>query len=152
MGLAEIRTQIKTLLETVPGIGKVHDFERWTTDWNAFLNYFKDSNNRINGWVITRSETGERLQSPEAVNVSTHTFVIKGYYGLKDSLESEKIFQDLIESVRSVLRVNSTLNGTCRRTYPPSVTILANRPYAGILMHQCEIQFKVEEYIRYTPV
>ncbi len=152
MGLSEIRIQIKTLLETVPGIGKVHDFERWTTDWNAFLNYFKDSHNRINGWVITRSETSERLQSPEAVNVSAHTFVIKGYYGLQDSLESEKIFQDLIESVRSVLRVNSTLNGTCRRIYPPSVNILANRPYAGILMHQCEIHLKVEEYIRYTPV
>lgn len=152
MSLSDIRTQIKTLLESVPGIGKVHDFERWTTNWNTFLNYFKDSNNRINGWVITRSETVERLQSPEAANISIHIFRIKGYYGLKDSLESEKVFQDLIESIRSVLRVHPTLNGTCLRVFPPAVRVFSFQRRSGIMMHQCEIQLRVEEYIRYTAV
>ncbi len=152
MGLAQIRTEIKNLLETVSGIGKVHDYERWTNDWRTFLNCFNTDNNKINGWMITRIDTRERLQAAGAVNIATHTLAIKGYYGLKDNIESEKTFQDLIESIRSTLRTHNNLNGTCLKSYPPQVDVLSPHPYAGILMHQCRIQLKVEEYIRYTPI
>ena len=151
MGLAEIRTEIKNLLETVPGIGKIHDFERWTTDWKKFLSYFKDSDNKINGWVITRAESQEHRHATNAVNFSTHRFIIMGYYGLKDSQESEKAFQDLIEGVRSVLRTHDNLNGSCLTSDPPQVKVLSPHLFGGILTHQCEIQLRVKEYIQYTP-
>jgi len=54
MPLAEIRTQIKTILEGVSGIGIVHEYERWAADWKGFLDLFKDANGWINGWSITR--------------------------------------------------------------------------------------------------
>ncbi len=151
MSLADIRKEIKNLLETVPGIGKVHDFERWTTDWKKFLEYFKTEDNKINGWTISRSESQEREHAAGVVNISNHTFIIKGYYGLKDSLESEKTFQDLIEEIRSVLRTHHDLNGSCLTTSPPQVSVLRPSPFGGILMHQCQIRLRVDEYIQYIP-
>lgn len=150
MGLAEIRTEIKNLLETVPGIGKVHDYERWTTDWKTFLSYFKDADNRINGWTITRRRTSERIHAASAVNIATHVFEISGYYGLKDSQESEKTFQGLIELVCSVLRENNSLNGNCLRSEPPQLTMVYHHTLSGILVHACDIRLAVDEYIQYT--
>ena len=37
MSLADIRTQLKSIIESVDGIGIVHDFGRQTTDWKKFL-------------------------------------------------------------------------------------------------------------------
>ena len=101
--------------------------------------------------MITRSNAQERLHAAGAVNISTHSFVIKGYYGLKDSKESEKAFQDLIEEIRSVLRTHDNLNGSCLTSDPPQVSVLSPSPYAGVLAHRCEILLRVQEYIRYTP-
>jgi len=150
MGLAEIRTEIKRLLEEVPGIGKVHDFERWTVDWRRFLEYFKDAEDRINGWIITRTESQERQHAAGAVNIRSHLFVIKGYYGLKDSLESEKVFQDLIEEVCAVLRAHSDLNGSCLTSLPPQVVKVYHYPFGGVLVHACDIRLRVDEYISYS--
>ena len=151
MALADIRTEIKNLLETIPGIGKVHDFERWTVNWKKFLEFFKTADNKINGWVVTRSETQEREHAAGAVNIRTHTVTIKGYYGLKDSMESEKTFQDLIEEICSVLRTHDNLNGSCLTTSPPQVSVYRPNPFAGILMHQYQIRLRADEYIQYTP-
>jgi len=150
MGLAEIRTEIKNLLETVPGIGKVHDFERWTADWKTFLSFFQDSSGKINGWTITRTRADERLRAVGAVNTRTHRFVIRGYYGLKDSLESEKTFQDLIEAICEVLRKNNDLNGSCLRSDPPQLAKVFHGTVAGILIHMCHIHLQVDEYVQYT--
>ncbi len=149
MALADIRTEIKSLLETVPGIGKVHDFERWTTDWKKFLEYFKTEDNKINGWTISRSTTEEEAQSM-AVNIRTHQIIIKGYYGLKDSVESEKTFQALIESICDVLRSNHDLNGSCLTSDPPQVTKVYPRPFGGVLVHVCNIALSVDERLQYS--
>ena len=151
MALQEIRNEIKTLLESVDGIGKVHDFERWTVDWKKFLEFFKTADNKINGWVITRSESRESEHAAGAVNIRSHTFLIKGYYGLKDSLESEKIFQDLIENICSALRRNNDLNGSCLNSDPPQVSLLKPGTFGGILTHQCQIRLIAREYVQYTP-
>jgi len=150
MGLAEIRTQIKTLLETVPGIGKVHDYERLTRDWNTFLSFFRDSNGRINGWTIGRLFAREKFRGASPVNIRTHQIVIRGYYGLKDSLETDKTFQSLIESICAVLRSNSDLNGSCFRSDPPQVTKIYPRTFGGVLVHYTEIVLSVEEYVAYS--
>jgi hypothetical protein len=149
MSLANIRTQLKSILETVPGIGKVHDFERWTNDWKSFLSNFKTEDNKINGWVITRTSATERLRAVSAVNTRTHKLVIKGYYGLKDSKESEKAFQDLIEAICNALRVNNDLNRSCLRSDPPQLVRVLHGKYAGILVHLCQIHLLVDEYIQY---
>ncbi len=149
MALADIRTEIKNLLETVPGIGKVHDFERWTVEWKKFLEFFKTGDNKINGWTVTRSVSREENQAM-GINIRTHQILIKGYYGLKDSVESEKTFQTLVESVCDVLRSNNELNGSCLRSEPPQVTKVHPRPFGGVLVHVCNILLSVDEYLQYN--
>ncbi|MBI5789300.1 MAG: hypothetical protein HZA78_10640 [Candidatus Schekmanbacteria bacterium] len=147
MSLNNIRTEIKALLETVPGIGKVHDFERWTIDWQKFLEFFKTADNKINGWTITRSVSTENNQSV-GTNIRTHQILIKGYYGLKDAVESEKAFQNLIEAVCDVLRSHNDLNASCLKSGPPQVSKVYPRPFGGVLVHVCNIQLAVQERIQ----
>lgn len=149
MGLSNIRAEIKTILGSVSGIGKVHDFERWTIDWKKFLEFFKTEDNKINGWTITRSTSREENQAM-GTNIRTHQIVITGYYGLKDSIESEKTFQDLIESVCDALRSNNDLNGSCLRSEPPQITRVYPRPFGGVLVHVCNILLSVDEYLQYN--
>jgi hypothetical protein len=150
MSLADIRTQLKAIIESVDGIGKVHDYDRWTTDWNRFLSFFKTEDNKINGWIITRSWAKEKVHAATSVNIRTHRIIIKGYYGLKDSAGSEKAFQDLIESVCDALRKNNDLNGSCLSADPPQVAKIYHRPFGGILVHACNIVLSVDEYLQYS--
>lgn len=151
MGLAEIRTEIKTILESVEGIGKVHDYERHTVDWKTFISLFTDTDNRINGWTITRSQVREAQHASLGANIRTHNFRIRGYFGLKDSTQSEKTFQGLIDTVCSAFRTKETLNGTSLKAGPPSVGTISRRHFSGILVHTCDITLEAQEYIQFTP-
>lgn len=151
MGLAEIRTEIKNILQSVDGMGKVHEYERHTVDWKTFLSLFTDANHLVNGWTITRSQVQETEHASFGVNIRTHDFRIRGYFGLKDSTQSEKTFQDLIDAVCSAFRSRETLNGSSLKAGPPSVGIISRRHFSGILVHTCDITLEVQEYIQYTP-
>jgi len=149
MSLANIRTEIKNLLETVPGIGKVHDYQRWTNDWKKFLEFFKTSDNKINGWMITSPRANEKIQALN-VNTCTYDMEIIGNYGLQDEAASGTTFQDLIEAVRSVFRSNYNLNGSCLRSEPPKLVRTYKRSFGGVLVHSCVILLRVVEYIDYN--
>ena len=149
MSLADIREQIKVVLSGVPGIGVVHDYDRLATDWNTFLNFYKDVDGRINGWTITRDATPERwLTNIDYERV--FELAIRGYYGLQDSAASEIAFQDLVEGVCDKFRGNDTLNGTCETTCPEfggmagrsgiQVVIVEPRFFGGVLCHYCELR------------
>jgi hypothetical protein len=149
MSLADIRAQLKSILESVEGIGKVHDYQRWTKDWKKFLELFKDGDNKLNGWIITLGDTNEALYVATGVNMATHELLIKGYYGLKDEAESEKVFIDLIEKIRTALRSNHNLNGSCLTSDPPATLEVTHDKLGGVLVHKGVISLKVKEYIRY---
>ena len=151
MGLTEIRTEIKNILQSVEGIGKVHDYQRHTVDWKTFLSLFTDANNRVNGWTITRSQVRETQHASRGVNIRHHQFRIKGYFGLKDSTESEKTFQGLIDAACAAFRSKETLNGSSLKSGPPLVGMISRRHFSGILVHTCEITLEVQEYVQYSP-
>jgi len=149
MGLANVRSEIKNLLESVPGIGKVHDYQRWTDDWESLLELFKDSSNKINGWTISFPRSTERKDTP-GINIGTHDAEIIGYYGLEEDGESEKVFQGLIEEVCSVLRNNNSLKGSCWRCEPPQVVKVYKRSFGGVLAYACMILLQAKERIEYA--
>ncbi len=150
MNLSNIITQLKTIVESIDGIGKVHDYDRWTVDWNTLRQLFADDNNRLNGWVITCPQSDENIHA-NVVNIRKHRIKIEGIYGQKDSAESEKVFRDLLEKICDKLRENNSLNGSCLRADPPRVAKVMRRRFAGILAHVGEIHLSVDEYIRYSP-
>lgn len=155
MSVANIRAQIKAILETVTGIGVVHDYERWAVNWADILSQFKPSNQaKINGWMITRTETEERVHA-FGQNQAVHSFLIRGVYSLDDSEASEKTFQDLIEAIRERFRSNFNLNGSCQSIYPEfgewagkagiQADTVEARMFGGVLCHYCELGLGAQE-------
>ena len=147
--LADIREQIKVMLQGAPGIGIVPEYERLATDYNKMLALFKDADGRINGWTITRDETPERW----ITNVDyerVFEMVIRGYMGLQDAEATEIIFQDLVENISSAFRVSDTLSGTCETINPEfgkmagrsgiQVIIVEPRLFGSVLCHHCELR------------
>jgi len=149
MSLEAVREQIRVILAGVAGIGVVHDYERLSTDWNTFLNHFKDAEGRINGCTITRTATPERwLTNIEYERV--HEIAIRCYFGLQDGAASEIAFQALIERICDAFRGNDTLNGTCETTCPEfggmagrsglQVGLVEPRMFGGVLCHYGELR------------
>ena len=108
-----IKTQIKTILETVSGIGIVHDYERLSVREEIFVNFFI-SNITLNGWMITRRS---REEDREALGryVLMNDFLIIGLYGLDDTNKSEDTFNDIIEKIAIAFRSKPKLNNTAQR-------------------------------------
>jgi len=140
-----IRTGIKNLLEAITGVGKVHDYERFTMRPEEFLLLFKDAtSNKIIGWEITRTGADvERVTSNKFKIL--HHFVIKGYYGLQDSSASEKLFNAVVELIIAKL-INNPIADTQGLAIPQVKTINA-QVFGDHLCHHAEIEYSVREII-----
>lgn len=155
MSLAAQRAALLSILSGIAGIGVVHDYERWSVDLDKYLAQFRvtiNGNTRVQGWTITREAT-EEIPYVQAQNLRRHTWAIRGYRGLDDTVASEKAFQDLIEGVCDELRRRPTLNGTAERdSGPPQVRTVEHRLFGGVTCHYVEIVFRANELFDYIEV
>jgi hypothetical protein len=146
MSESAIRQKLFDILSSVPGVGRVYDYERWTADWTKFLELFKDSSSgRILGWEISRNAVESQFLS-RVEEEATHRFVIKGYLGVKDADATEKLFNGLIEVIRAAFRGNVTLDGVAELASPLTVPIIDVRTFGSVLCHYCELHLAVTEY------
>ncbi len=150
MSEAAIRAQIKTILEGVPNIGIVHDYERWAVDWNVFINLFKTTvggTDQIRGWEIGRRSAKENQVAigGQGGNERRHSFIIRGYLGLNDSAATEKTFNDLIEAIAAVFRYNWTINDTALNHEWVQAEVIEIRMFGSVLCHYCELILPVCE-------
>lgn len=106
------RAALYAILQTVPGIGVVHAYERMAADLSKLKQlYFSPAHQQIRGWFIRRvsvRETG--ILIPAYLEVVE--WQIRGFMALDDSASTELVMDDLIEVVRDTLRGNQTLNAT----------------------------------------
>lgn len=149
MSLTDIRDQIKTILATVDGVGVIHDYERWAADWGKFLELYKNTDGKINGWTITRTKTDEDCNTASHVT-RIHHCTIRGVYGLKDEDASELIFQALIESICAAFRAKYRLNDIAANTEPVQVEVVENRMFGTVLCHYCELTVTAEEILAWS--
>ena len=150
MSLSNIITATASILASVTGVGsKVHAYERWGADEAAFKALFVDSG-KVLGWTITR-ETTEAIDHVGGASMDTHAVVIRGYYSLDDSANTEKTFQDLIEAIRSKFNPNRrlTVSGTVNAHTSDriQVRIVDHRMLAGVLVHYCELVLRASEIV-----
>jgi len=156
MSLEAIRNQLKTDIEAVSGIGKVHNYNRYIKDWKSYQREFT-KNDKVNTWEIVRTDFNRSVHASsgsqsgeERIN---HTFTIRGFYGLSDDLESEKTFQDLVESVCTALRNDPTLSGEAECIYYTPERPVTGRIYhdflGEVLCHICEITVMIRERKQY---
>ena len=158
MSIAAIREQIKTILSGVAGIGVIHDYERWSIDWNKFLDHYKDSDGRINGCAFAREKCVKK-QMTMGETEKAHVFVIRRITGLKDSEATGIIFDDHLEILGDAFKCSTSeeesLNGTCRTINPDwgpmadavglQIEIIEPRMVGGVLCHYAECRLCVIE-------
>lgn len=143
MGYAQIRAQVASILSSVPGMGVVHQYERYAADYSAFLSLFKHQD-KINGWVITRRGVPTRLAAHQ-VEDREHQLLLRGYYGLADSAASEHTFQQLVEDVQDAFKHDLTLGGACLKAGPVQVDVIEPRLFGTVLCHVAELSLSVRE-------
>ena len=158
MSLWRIRSQIKNILEDVHGIGVVYDHEKWASTWDKFINFFRNGENLINGWMITRRRTQKFILAQGGEDTRVHHFIIKGIMGLNDARDTEIIFQDLIEDIVERFDRYDTLNNTCwsccpvngpaRLTSGIQVNVVEPRMFGSVLCHYAELFLYVQEIQR----
>lgn len=106
--LAGIRAAIAAELLAIPGIGQVHDRERYAKTDTALRTLYVHGA-ALRGWYIRRVQTWET--SPAIGRATTyHRWLIRGFHSFDDAAESELAFDDLIEAIRDRFRA-ATLGG-----------------------------------------
>jgi hypothetical protein len=150
MSLAGMIEAVGDLLATVPGVGtKIHKYERWGADEAAFKNLFLEGD-RILGWTITR-ETTTSVDHVGGTSRDTHTLIIRGYMGLQDAANTEKIFQNLLEAIRATFQPNRRLTvggvGYAHTSERIQVRTVDHRMFGGYLVHFAELLLRAEELV-----
>lgn len=151
MSLANIITNMAGILAEVTGIGgKVHAYERWAADAAAFKTLFVDSG-KVCGWTLTREATVAK--DYVGASLDEHTLVIRGYYSLDDSANTEKAFQDLLEAIRAKFQANRRLGYGTPTVYAAhssdrmNARAVDHRMFAGILVHYAELVLVARELV-----
>ena len=109
MNAEAIRTWIVQTLEGVEGIGRVHAHERYAKREQDLVALYgveggAGEKPRLHGWFVRRvSAAGERVGRSRAWRVRT-VWLIRGYLALDDGLESELVFDKLIDRMTSEFR------------------------------------------------
>jgi hypothetical protein len=145
-----IVADIKTKLTGIPGVGMVHDYERWTADWAKFLAFFTDSTGKILGWEITRAAASEHQAG---AFFRHHQFKLNGYMGLNDAKATSKAFQALCDEVCAAFRSVDTStpwgysNGDSPANSAAQIESINDRMFGNVLCHCAEISLSVTERI-----
>lgn len=151
--LTTIRQAIVATLQSVPGIGQVHAFERFARQEAAFRNLYLTGDG-ILGWNVSRkaTRTTSNVVGRDAV---THEWQIRGFMALNDAEASELAFDDLIEAARREFRTNETLSGTVFDTalggdagHIAGLQVLESGPvmFCGVLCHGARLQLFTRHY------
>jgi len=148
MSLSIIRSKIKTEIEEVitSSIGTVYDYRRYCNDLATYKDLFI-RNAKVNTWEIER-ESFSRTEhgGSGGIEVPTHNFIIRGFYAVDDSLESDKVFQDsYVEPICQKFMNNPTLDGVCDIILMPVTGVINIDRLGGILVHKVEIRISITE-------
>lgn len=155
MGWKKIRSLIKDRLDSVPGMGRVHDYVRHTKFWSDFFKRHV-ADGRVNNWEITRTGapvtqagTGGRTAVGCIYHVD-HQVQIVGRLALTEKTDpaSEVVFQDLCDDVSAALRAEPTLNGALILPILPSLPTIGHQTYGGVLVHQATFTFSATERVK----
>jgi len=152
---ATIRANIKTLLEAVTNVGQVHDYERWASTYDVFLDRFKydvGAQTQIRGWTITC--TGMELENrpfqdasdpTDAMFYLTYPYIIRGYFGVDDSEATEKsALLIVIEVLQALIEGRDSLGAGVQYVTMPVLDIYEYRVFGSALVHYAEISMNVE--------
>lgn len=145
MSLSTIRAKIKTKLEALSGIENVYDYKRFSRDWATYKELFiKDS--KVNTWEIEHPHEERKVNAGDhGVEHVRHSFIIRGFYSLEDSLETDKTFQDLVETVCEDFRDDPTLGAVAEIVHMPITVDYTIGRLGDVVCHIAEIHIDITQ-------
>ena len=150
-----VRAAIVANLRTIPGIGKVHTFERYAAR-NADLSDLYVVDGQLCGWFVRRIGVIENNVNA-AANLELVRWQIRGYMALDDKTESELAFDGLQDAIRSAFKEGwqGDLNRLMVRAKPGDQSGIAvddSGPvlFAGVLCHAAKLSLITRHYKNYT--
>lgn len=149
--ITEIREAIVKVIKSVPEIGQVHNFERYTnnlTDMREFYEVKSQGDGKILGWFIRRVSTAEYIDTSMDSRI-VHSWEIQFYMSLVDSAQSEILFDEMIEAVRTAFRIDQTLEDlgiNIEQDNRSGLQLVESRPFmfASVLCHAARFTLSTE--------
>lgn len=133
--LNQIRAAIKAKIESVPDRGVVHEYEPYFREPSKLLaKYQFGAPARIFGWHIRRVGTRELLDDIARWHVF-HSWRIRGFMGIEEADETEKLFDTKIELIRDAFRADDSLGNLL---FDTTTTNAAGPKEIGIQVLQCQ--------------
>lgn len=154
--LATTRTALYTLVVGVPGIGQVHDRERYVREEAKFRQLYTARINgadQLRGWWLRRAATMERTLGIGR-RMEVHTWHLRGYMALSDDAGSELVFDELVEALRDAVRSTADAGGVPWQPAPfdsptDGLQVLESGPvlFCGVLCHSALLELNTWNYL-----
>ncbi len=147
MSYTTVINQIAIILKTATGVDSdtVYKYERHVKDWATYISSFKDSNDVIHGYIITRTDVNEEREASRTNKVFS-MWLIRCFYALSSNGATENTtFQPLIDTIREKFREKPKLNNTVLTTNSINTTSITPLMFGDVLVHYAEIRLDTEE-------
>ena len=147
MAQDDIRVDLYNAVAGVTMVGMVHDYERWSATWDAYLTHYRDDIlEQIRGWSIGYGGFIEEEYEQGDARLRSHLFTIRGVMAVEDSEETEKTWSELAEAVADAIKDDATLQANYYRVLPAELRVEL-RMFGSVLCHYAELAQRVVEYV-----
>lgn len=152
MSTETVRAALAALLNSVPTIGRVHDYERFAAREADFAAMFRPAGETIvKGWTIGRLGGVSRRALASGRTLVTSRWLLTGYRSLVDAERSEVDLDGLVDAVIAAERADPTLGGAVRGTPvegQSGIRLAEAGPvmFAGILCHRAKLVLDVQTF------
>ena len=141
MAYLNIITRLKADLENVSGIGNVYELKKSVHDEQEKSRLFKASS-KLHVWFTGR-DSEEAITDYNTLVVRQNIFVIEGYYAFKQSTETEKTFQALIDDILNELTNDRLLGGYGYVIKSPSTPEIDEVMFCDVLCNHVKIDLLI---------
>lgn len=150
MAYSNIRSALKTRLQSITGVQNVHEYHRLIStgvEDPTFRALFVNGTNELHAWRFTRTSCAlSQCDDLSTVTKRTHTIEIECYRGIVDDSATENTFQDLLDTVLSnFVNGDRTLGGVAITHGLPQLTRVFAASFYGVLCHVATIALQIEE-------
>ena len=149
--LEQIRTTIVAMLRAIPDIGIVHERERYASDLGKLREFYSwqpsdaRSAKQVRGWFLRRVDKNENHIGNYKYDIE-NTWEIKGFMSFNDEMQSEIIFDGLVESISQVFQkpiaLNQVQNATKQGVVAHGIELINSQPvnFTGVLCHSATLK------------
>lgn len=153
MSYANIRAAVVARLQTVPGIGVVREYEKWTVDNPMDDRYVADfaRSGVLNAWWVDRVSVSDRVAPDrDGRRIRRHSLYVTGVYAFQADGSSGPVFQDLLDAIAEAFRAGDrTLGGACHTHGEVDINQIRIAGFQSQMQqaHVAHVTFTVEEVI-----